>query len=106
MSINWHPKTEEEEARMREHLEPEEREILEAQNAEGYEFPPGNTEQVERLKVAARATMAKTERITVRLSPPDLQAIKRKAVQEGIPYQTLIASLIHKYVTGQLVSRP
>lgn len=103
MSINWRPETEEEEARMMEHLDPEEREILATQNAADYEFPPSDPEQVKRLKAAARATLAKSERITIRLTPADLQAIKHCAAREGVPYQTLIASLIHKYVTGRLV---
>jgi len=106
MSINWRPETEEKEALLMEHLDPEEREILAAQNADDYEFPPSDMEQVKRLKAAARVTMAKSERITIRLTPADLQAIKHCAAREGVPYQTLIASLIHKYVTGQLVPRP
>ncbi len=105
MNINWRPETAEQEAHMMEHLDFEEREILMAQNAEDYEFPPSDTRQIQRVKKAARATMAKSERITLRLTPPDLQAIKHCAAREGMPYQTLIASLIHKYITGQLLPR-
>ena len=47
-------------------------------------------------------TLRKNSRINIRLSENDLQAIQTKAIQEGLPYQTLIASVLHKYVTGRL----
>lgn len=104
--INWHPDTAEEEARMLEHLDPEEREILEAQNAEEYVFPPpASPEEVQRFRTIAHNTLAKSERIGLRLTKADLAAIKVHAAKQGIGYQTLIASLVHQYVTGQLVSR-
>ena len=51
----------------------------------------------------AKATIAKNKRINIRISEKDLILMQRKAVKEGIPYQTLISSLIHKYVNGVLV---
>ena len=53
----------------------------------------------------ARLTLRKDKRINIRISQHDLFGIQAKAVQEGIPYQTFIASIIHKYVTGRLVAR-
>jgi predicted DNA binding CopG/RHH family protein len=49
---------------------------------------------------AARRYMRKDERINIRLSTADLEMLKRRAVEEGLPYQTLIASILHKYVSG------
>jgi len=57
------------------------------------------------LKEYARATLLKDKRITLRLSSGDLMAIQSIAVEEGIPYQTLISSIVHKYVTGRLVDK-
>ena len=57
------------------------------------------------FKAAARATAAKDRRINIRLSSADLHDIQVKALEEGIPYQTLIASVLHKYVTGRLSER-
>ena len=57
-----------------------------------------------RYAEAARATLKKDHRINIRISQPDLEGIQAKAVQEGIPYQTLIASILHKYVSGRLAS--
>ena len=47
----------------------------------------------------------KDQRINIRLSSADLQALRVKALQEGIPYQTLISSVLHKYVSGSLLDR-
>ncbi|EAQ76441.1 MULTISPECIES: hypothetical protein [unclassified Synechococcus] len=57
------------------------------------------------LQEAAKATGLKDQRINIRLSSADLQAIRTRALQEGIPYQTLISSVLHKYVSGTLPER-
>ena len=61
--------------------------------------------EIARLRSAARATATKDRRVNIRLSSGDLQDIQAKALQEGLPYQTLIASILHKYVTGRLEER-
>jgi len=50
----------------------------------------------------ARESLKKDKRINIRVSTRDLEGIQKKAVEEGLPYQTFIASLIHKFVTGRL----
>ncbi|MCL2793398.1 MAG: CopG family antitoxin [Spirochaetaceae bacterium] len=45
----------------------------------------------------------KTKNINIRISKYDIEKVKQRASEEGIPYQTLISSIIHKYVTGKLV---
>ena len=57
------------------------------------------------LGQSARATGQKDQRINIRLSSGDLQAIRTRALQEGIPYQTLISSVLNKYVSGTLQER-
>ncbi|MBV5309406.1 hypothetical protein [Chromatium okenii] len=59
--------------------------------------------KLEKFKAAARATAIKDQRVNIRLSLGDLKDIQVRALEEGIPYQTLIASVLHKYVTGKLV---
>lgn len=61
--------------------------------------------ELARLKAAARATAIKDRRVNIRLSAGDLHDIQVKALTEGMPYQTLIASVLHKYVTGRLEER-
>jgi len=58
-----------------------------------------------RFQKAARATLRKDRRINIRLSNLDLEIIQKRAVEEGLPYQTLIASLLHKYAAGRLPER-
>lgn len=58
-----------------------------------------------KLKAAARATAIKDRRVNIRLSSGDLQDIQVKALEQGLPYQTLIASVLHKYVSGRLAER-
>lgn len=58
-----------------------------------------------RLRAAARATASKDKRVNIRMSSVDLHELQAKALQEGLPYQTLIASVLHKYVAGSLVDR-
>lgn len=58
--------------------------------------------ELAKFKAAARATAIKDRRVNIRLSSGDLSDIQAKALEEGIPYQTLIASVLHKYVTGRL----
>jgi predicted DNA binding CopG/RHH family protein len=73
--------------------EEEEKEIIEA------------SKELEMLKAAAESTFTKDKRITIRLYDHDLRGIQKKALQLGIPYQTLISGIIHRYVEGDLISR-
>ena len=61
--------------------------------------------ELEKFRVAARATAVKDRRVNIRLSSIDLNDIQIKALQEGMPYQTLIASVLHKYVSGRFVEK-
>ncbi len=62
-------------------------------------------DELEALRAAARTTGTKDRRVNIRLSSADVRSIQALALREGIPYQTLIASVLHKYVTGRLVER-
>ena len=59
-----------------------------------------------KFKAVASATFIKERRINIRLSSPDLMDIQARALEEGLPYQTFIASVLHKYVAGCLVAKP
>ena len=61
--------------------------------------------ELARFKSAARATTLKDRRVNIRLASGDLRDIQVKALEEGIPDQTLIASILHKYITGKLADR-
>ncbi len=53
----------------------------------------------------AKENLRKDKRINIRISRKDLESIQRMAIEEGIPYQTLVSSLIYKYVNGSLVDK-
>jgi predicted DNA binding CopG/RHH family protein len=82
-------------------LDAYETEILEAYES-GKIKPVVNKAELQRLRASARATAIKDRRVNIRLSSGDLQDIQAKALEEGMPYQTLIASILHKYVNGRL----
>ena len=82
-------------------LDPYELEVLQAYEA-GKLKPSAGKAELQRLRAAARATAIKDKRVNIRLSSVDLLDIQAKALEEGMPYQTLIASVLHKYVTGRL----
>ena len=67
----------------------------------------GTIEEIEaekqRYTEYARATFRKDKRVNIRISSKNLEALQKKAREEGIPYQTLISSVLHKYVNGRLV---
>jgi len=86
-------------------LDKEEQEILDS--VERGEWKPAKLTQTERERYIqmARNTLRKDKRINIRVSRSDLEGLQTQAVQEGIPCQTLVSSILHKYVTGQLIFR-
>ena len=86
-------------------IDPYERRVLDAFDRGELKSVATRTE-VAKFKAAARATAIKDRRINIRLSSGDLSDIQVRALEEGVPYQTLIASVLHKYVTGRLAEHP
>jgi predicted DNA binding CopG/RHH family protein len=54
----------------------------------------------------ARKTMLKDQRMNIRIAKRDLDRLKAKALEHGIPYQTLVSSILHKYLSGKLKEEP
>jgi len=82
-------------------LDPYELQILQAYE-KGKLGSVASKAELQRLRESARATAIKDRRVNIRLSSVDLLDIQARALEEGVPYQTLIASVLHKYVTGRL----
>ncbi len=82
-------------------LDQEEKELLKAYEAGEFEsvLTPTRKKQIQE---AASSTFKKDKRINIRISSRDLDAIQKRALVEGIPYQTLVSSILHKYVSGSL----
>lgn len=83
----------------------EEKEILDAFEAGKLKKSVNQSQEVKKHRAAAGATFKKDARINIRLSSRDLRSIQAKALREGIPYQTLVSSVLHKYIDGQLVEK-
>jgi predicted DNA binding CopG/RHH family protein len=82
-------------------LDQEEQELLDAFEAD--EFESALTEERRKLLVrSAEAAFKEDKRINNRISSRDLAALQRRALEEGLPYQSLVASVLHKYVSGGL----
>lgn len=86
-------------------LDDEEQEILQAYEAGKLKPVPNMAQEIAKLQATATATFQKDSRINIRISSRDLRMLQKKALMEGLPYQTLIASLLHKYVEGRLVEQ-
>lgn len=83
-------------------LDTEEKELLDSYNKGEWKSVKNIKKEINTAKKIAKNTLRKDARINIRLSNPDLIKIKQKAAFEGIPYQTLIASILHKYASGHL----
>jgi predicted DNA binding CopG/RHH family protein len=62
-------------------------------------------DDIARYKAAAKATFKKDKRVNIRISELDLELIQERALIEGLPYQTLMSSVLHKYVTGRFAEK-
>ena len=90
---------------MKNNLDKEEKELLESFGKGEWEKVPNQDEELKKFQQIARESLKKDQRINIRISGRDLREIKRKAVHEGIPYQTLVSSILHKYVSGRLIDK-
>jgi predicted DNA binding CopG/RHH family protein/uncharacterized DUF497 family protein len=83
-------------------IDADEKELLESVERGEWKSAGGGKRERARFSRYAKATFKKDRRLNIRLSSKDLEAIQKRALAEGLPYQTLIASLLHKYAAGRL----
>ena len=83
-------------------LEKDEKELLDSVEAGEWRSAPDREGQVALFREYAAATFKRDRRINIRISSKDLNDLKKRALREGIPYQTLAASILHKFISGQL----
>jgi predicted DNA binding CopG/RHH family protein len=86
-------------------LDGEEQQLLESFERDEWKPVANQEAERDRYRQHARATFKKDTRVNIRMSSRDLDAIKKRALEEGIPYQTLMASVLHKYADGRLVDK-
>ena len=86
-------------------LDAEEKDILDSFESGEWKPVKNPKAEIKKLSEYAKNTLQKDKRINIRMSSKDLDQIQVIAAQEGIPYQTLISSVIHKYVSGYLLDK-
>jgi len=86
-------------------LDPAEKKILESYERGDWKPIKNRESETAKLQQYARNTLQKNKRINIRLAERDLVGIQTKAIEEGMPYQTLISSILHKYLRGVLIER-
>lgn len=85
--------------------ESEEDEILEAFDSGLLKRVQDAEKEIAQHRRVAEESFKRDARINIRLSSRDLRALQARALKEGIPYQTLVSSVLHKFVDGQLVDK-
>ena len=85
-------------------LSKEENELLESYENDEW-VSVSNPTDIDKYKRAAKTTFKKDKRVNIRMSGMDLELLQEKALIEGLPYQTLMSSVLHKYVTGRLTDK-
>jgi predicted DNA binding CopG/RHH family protein len=83
----------------------EEKAILEAYEKGKMRLYTPSKKEIQAIKARAKKTLVKNRRITIRLYDHDYQGIQKKAMEMGVPYQTLISGIIHRYIEGELTSK-
>ena len=86
-------------------LNDEEKDFLDSYDRGEWRPVKNPKQEIRKLQGHARNTLQKDKRINIRMSSKDLDQVQAIAAQEGIPYQTLISSIIHKYVSGYLMEK-
>ena len=84
-------------------LDREETELLASYELDEWRPVAKHDAEIERYRACARATFRQDRHVDIHLSSGDLEAIQKRAIEEGVPYQTLMSSILHEYISGRLV---
>jgi len=86
-------------------LDAEEQELLDSLQNDEWESISNLEDEIKTHQGIAKNTLRKDKRINIRLSANDLEALKTNAVELGLPYQTLVSSILHQYASGRLIQQ-
>lgn len=84
------------------YLDDEERDLMESIERGEWQPVPNLEKEIKKHQGYARNTLRKDKRVNIRISSRDLEALQSKAVEDGIPYQTLMGSVLHRFAEGRL----
>jgi len=85
--------------------EKEEKDLLEAFERGRVKSVPNVKSEISRYREYAKAHFQKNKRVNIRISESDLVLLQKKAVMDGLPYQTLMSSVLHKFISGRLAEK-
>lgn len=91
-------------ARMK--LDKEEKDLLESYERGEWKSVKNLNQEIKKHKGYARQTLRKDKRVNIRISSMVLEELQARAVEDGMPYQTLISSILHRFITGRLIEKP
>jgi predicted DNA binding CopG/RHH family protein len=86
-------------------LTPDEKSLLDSVERGEWKRIPEFEREADRYTEAARTALRKDRRVNIRMTERDLVRFKKTAFHEGLPYQTLISSILHKYINGRLAEK-
>ena len=86
-------------------LTKEEEDLLKSVERGEWRRIPDFEKEAKRYQESPRETLRKDKRVNIRMTERDLVRIQKKAIEEGLPYQTLISSVLHKYINGRFVEK-
>lgn len=86
-------------------LDAEEKEVLESYERDEWQPISGLAKELERYRQYALETFKKYARANIRITKKELESIQKRALEEGIPYQTLMPSVLHMYLNGRLIEK-
>ena len=87
-------------------LDKEERDILDSFERGEWKPVANRRQEIARHVAYARNTLAKDRRVNIRISSKDLEELQAMAAEDGMPYQTLMASVLHRFVSGRFMETP
>ena len=87
-------------------LDKEEKDLLDSYERGEWKSVKNLKEEIEKHRGYARQTLKKDKRVNIRISSMVLDELQTRAVEDGMPYQTLISSILHRFVTGKLIEKP
>jgi len=86
-------------------LSKKEKELRDSVERGEWKTIPSFKREAKRYQEYAKATFRKDKRVNIRISTKDLTNIQKKALEEGLPYQTLMSSILHKFISGRLIEK-
>jgi len=87
-------------------LSREEQDLLESYERGEWKSVKNLKQEIKKHKEYARQTLRKDKRVNIRISSMVLDELQARAIEDGMPYQTLISSILHRFVTGRLIDKP